>query len=197
MDEARRVAGLHDDAHLAWLEQRVALIRRDYSQAVRQLEAWKHSARENPWWYSPASLLRGQVQRLAGQSDLARQSFELARVELEQKVAQDPEDSRFHSSLGIAYAALGRRDDAVREGNLGCELMPASKDAWRALRRVEDLALVYTMVGRPGEAIAQVEQLLAASGEFTPHRLRLDPGWDPLRSDPRFQALLTKYEIKP
>jgi serine/threonine-protein kinase len=197
VDEAGRVAGLHDDAHLAWLEQRVALIRRDYSKAVRQLEAWKPSARDNQWLYSPASLLRGEVQMLAGQHDFARRSFEAARVELEQKVAQDPTDSRFHSSLGIAYAGLGRDVEAVREAKLGCDLMPPSVDAWRALRRVEDLAVVYTLVGQPGEAISQLEQLLAASGEFTPHVLRLEPRWDRLRSDPRFQALLAKYEVKP
>jgi TolB-like protein/Flp pilus assembly protein TadD len=197
IDEAGRVAGLYDEAHLAWLVQRVALVRRDYSKAVQQPEAWKPGARDNQWCYSPVSLLRGEVQMLAGQGDLARRSFEAARLELEQKVKQDPDDSRFHSSLGIAYAGLGRRMDAVREARLGCDLMPASKDAMRALWRVEDLALVYTMVGQVGEAIAQLEHLLAASGDFTPHLLRLEPWWDPLRSDPRFQALLTKYEVKP
>ncbi len=75
--------------------------------------------------------------------------------------------------------------------------MPMSKDAWKALKRVEDLALVYTMVGQPGEAIAQLERLLSGSGEFTPDLLRLDPKWDPLRSAPEFQALLTKYKVRP
>jgi hypothetical protein len=75
--------------------------------------------------------------------------------------------------------------------------MASSKDAWRALYRLEDLALVYTMVGQSSEAIAQLDDLLARSGWFTAHILRLDPRWDPLRSDPRFQALLTKYEVKP
>ena len=75
--------------------------------------------------------------------------------------------------------------------------MPLSKDVPRAFHRVEDLALVYTMVGQPSEAIAQLDDLLARSGWFTAHVLRLDPRWDPLRSDPRFQALLAKYEVKP
>ena len=75
--------------------------------------------------------------------------------------------------------------------------MPASRDAYRALYRLWDLALVYTIVGQTGEAIAQLDYVLAQTGEYTPHTLRLDPRWDPLRSDPRFQALLTKYEVKP
>ena len=133
---------------------------------------------------------------MAGQHDLAQRSFEAARLELEQKITQTPDDPRFHSSLGIAYAGLGRSADAVREATRGCELMPMSKDAMRALWRVEDLAVVYTLVGQPGEAVAQLERLLAGSGGFTPHVLRLEPRWDPLRSDPRFQALLTKYEVR-
>jgi len=197
VDEARRVAGLHDEGHLAWLVLKVSMARRDYSEGVRQVEAWKPRARDNQWQYSPVSLLRGEVQMLAGQHDFARRSFEAARLELEQKVAQDPDDSRFHSSLGIAFAGLVRRVEAVREARLGCDLMPASKDAMRALRRVEDLALVYTMVGQTSDAIAQLDDLLARSGEFTPHVLRLEPRWDPLRSDPRFPALLTKYEVQP
>jgi serine/threonine-protein kinase len=137
------------------------------------------------------------VQRLAGQDDLARRSFESARLDLEQKIKHDPGDPRFHSSLGIAYAGLGRRAEAVREAKLGCDLMPASKDALRAVDRLEDLALVYTMVGHRSEAIAQLEWLLGYSGWNTAHVLRLQPKWDPLRSDPRFQALLAKYEVKP
>jgi serine/threonine-protein kinase len=197
VDEARNVVGLHENAHLEWADLRLALARRDYARAIRGVEAWPRSAYDNQWWYRPISLLRGEIQMMAGQHDFARRSFEAARLELEQKVKQGPEDARFHSSLGIAYAGVGRGGDAVREAQRGYELMPPSKDAMRARWRVKDLALVYTMVGQHSEAIAQLDDLLARSGEFTPHLLRLDPRWDPLRSDPRFQALLAKYEVKP
>jgi serine/threonine-protein kinase len=197
VNEALPVAGLTDDfRYLADSALRVMLARRDYQGALRQLEAETRYCFDEQFRYSPVQLLLGQVQVLASQNDLARSSIEAARVELEEKARLDPNDARFHSSLGIAYAGLGRTEDAVREARLGCKLMPASKDAWRALYRLEDLALVYTMVGRSGEAIAQLDDLLARSGEWTPHVLRLDPRWDPLRSDPRFQALLTKYEVK-
>jgi TolB-like protein/Flp pilus assembly protein TadD len=198
LDEAGRVPGLMDDEQaLVETVILVALARRDFPAALRHLDAESRQAFDNQDNYSPIPLLRGQVQRLAGQGELARRSFDAARVILEEKTRLDPEDPRLHSSLGIAYAGLGRRTDAVREAKRGCDLMPPSKDALRALDRVEDLALVYTMVGQTSEAIAQLDALLAGSGYYTVNALRLEPTWDPLRSDPRFQALLVKYEVKP
>jgi TolB-like protein/Flp pilus assembly protein TadD len=197
LDEAGRIAGLTDDyGYLAEVAMRVALARRDYQAALRQLESETRLAIDIQWHYSPTPLLRGEIQMLAGQHDLARRSFEIARLELEQEVTQTPDDNRFHSSLGIAYAGLGRTAEAVREAKLGRDLMPASRDAWRTLYRLQDMALVFTMVGQRTEAIAALDDLLGRSGEWTPNVLRLDPRWDPLRSDPRFQALLTKYEVK-
>jgi len=198
LDEAKRVAGLRDDdGFLAWSALETALARRDYPAASRQLESETRHAFDNLNSYLPIPLVRGQAQALAGQQDLARRSFDAARLELEYKVKQEPDDSRLHSALGLAYAGLGRRVEAVREAKLGHALMPVSKDAYRALYRLGDLALVYTMVGQTSEAIAQLDDLLARSGGFTANVLRLDPRWDPLRLDPRFQALLTKYEFKP
>jgi predicted Zn-dependent protease len=150
---------------------------------------------DNTLTYSVALLERAVVQMLAGQEE-ARRSYAEAQRELEQKVRQDPDDARFHSALGITYAGLGRREDAVREARLACALMPMSKDAWQALWRRQALAVVYTMVGMRGQAIATLDDLLVTSGEITVQTLRLEPRWDPLRSDPRFQALLAKYEVK-
>jgi serine/threonine-protein kinase len=197
MDEAERVAGLTDDAgYLAEARLRIALSRRDYQGALHRLQAETRVAIDNQDGYWSIPLLRGQVLRLAGQHDLARRSFEAARLELEKKVRQNADDQRLRSSLGIAYAGLGRREEAVREARLACNLMPASKDALRALIRVWELAVVYAMLERPTEAIAALDDLLARSGRWTSHVLRLDPNWDLLRSDPRFQVLLAKYEIK-
>ena len=195
LDEASRVAGAREDLADYW--QWVALLRRDYQGVLRQLEAQEPHVRDDPAKHSDLLLSRGQVQMLMGQGDLARRSYEAARLELEKRIAQDPNDARSHGSLGIAYAGLGRRTDAVREAKLGCDLMLASKNPFSEVGRLVDLAQVYTMVGRPGEAIAVLDDRLSRSGGFTVRLLRLDPAWDPLRSDPRFQALLTKYAIKP
>jgi serine/threonine protein kinase/tetratricopeptide (TPR) repeat protein len=197
LDEARAVAGLSDEGrYLEFCALEIALARRDFPSALRQLEGELPHNFADQLQYVPFTLLRGQVEALAGQPDQARRAFGAARLELEQKISEEPEDPRFHSSLGIAYAGLGFPREAVREARLACELPPASKDALKALWRVKDLALVYTMTGQAKEAIGQLDDLLGRSGEMTPHILRLDPRWSPLRSDPRFQALLAKYEVK-
>ena len=197
LDEVGRIAGIADEGgFLAVTRLLCALARRDYQGALRQLATEERQAIDSQFWYIPIALLRGEVLRLEGRHDIARSSFEAAQLGLEQGVGRDPDDHRLRSALGIAYAGLGRKGDALREARLGCDLMPPSKDALRSLWCLENLALVYTMVGMSSEAIAALDDLLARSGWWTPHVLRLDPRWDPLRSDPRFQALLTKYEVK-
>ena len=197
LDGAATVEGLTDDAAvLAIRGFMVALARRDYAGELRRLDAEKRPTIANVNWYLPVPLLRGEVEWLADRPVPAHQSFDAARGELEKAARDDPNDSRIHSSLAIAYAGLGRSDDAVREGELACRLMPPSKDAWLALYRIADLALVYTMVGKVDTAIARLDELLAGSGESTPYVFRLDPRFDALRSDPRFQALLTGNQAK-
>jgi hypothetical protein len=117
--------------------------------------------------------------------------FEKARVILEDRKTQDPKDARFFSSLGITYAGLGRKQDAVREGESAVELCPVSKDAMRGPHRVEDLARIYVMVGDFDAAIDKIEDLLSMPSELSVPLLRLDPAWAPLHDHPRFQRHLT------
>ena len=197
LNEAGRIGGIADeDRYYAWGRLQVAVARRDYQGALHQLATEERQAFDTQFWYLPIELLRGEVLRLEDRRDLALRSFEAAHLDLEQRVVHSPDDFRLHRSLGIAYAGLGRNGDAVREARLGCDLMPPSKDAVRSLFCLEDLAFVYTMVGMNSEAIATLGDLLARSGWWTSHLLRVQPRWDPLRSDPRFQALLKKDELK-
>jgi len=64
-----------------------------------------------------------------GEPELAHASYDSARAILEEELEAHPDDHRFHSALGYAYAGLGRKDDAIREGKRGVELSPVSKDA--------------------------------------------------------------------
>ena len=129
-----------------------------------------------------------------GNNQKAKEYYEQARDILKSKIAEDPNDARFHSSLGIAYAALGRNEDALREGKLAVELLPVAKEAMRGLWRVEELARVYVMVGEYDTAIDQLEVLLPRPGWMSTPLLRLDPAWDPLREHLDFKKLVEAGE---
>jgi Flp pilus assembly protein TadD len=127
-----------------------------------------------------------------GRQTLERASYDSARTILEKKVREQPDDGRFHSALGIAYAGLGRKEDALREGKLGVELLPISKEAWRGTYRVRDLAAIYTMVGEQSAALDLLEDLLARPSDLSGPWLRIDPTWAPLKNNPRFQKLIAE-----
>ena len=140
--------------------------------------------------FIPMALRCAQIYGYMNKKESAKKYYDESRSILESKIQQRPEDARFHSSLGIAYAGLGRKEAALREGKLGVELLPITKDAWRGLYRVEDLARIYVMVGEFDAAIDQLEFLLSRPGGMSIPLLRLDPAWDPLDAHPRFQKLI-------
>jgi serine/threonine-protein kinase len=125
-----------------------------------------------------------------GNRQLEQAYYDSTRSIVETRIREHPDDSRYRSALGIAYAGLGRKDDAIREGELAVELLPMSKEAWRGAYRLEDLARIYTMVGEYDAAIHQLEILLAVPSITSVPMLRIDPTWIPLLGHPRFQALL-------
>jgi TolB-like protein len=146
--------------------------------------------------FIPIALRYANIYRYMNKKELAQAYYDSARVILESKKMERPKNERLRSSLGITYAGLGRKQEAISEGKLGMELYPVSKHkAWVGLRRVEDMACIYVMVGEYDNAINQLEFLLSNPGTMTVHVLRLDPIWAPLRDHPRFQKLLDKYDI--
>jgi TolB-like protein/Flp pilus assembly protein TadD len=196
--KAAGVPNLEDTYGLAdYFFLRTSQIARDREGALRRVNAQRHEAVMDQYLYVPLSLLRAEVLSYMGRQDPARESSEEARRILVEKIKGTPEDARLHSSLGIALAGLGRTAEAIREGERGVDLMPPALDAYRGVSRVEDLARIYAMVGNQEAAVQQLEFLLSHPSLISVPLLRLDPRWDPLRKNPKFEALLAKYEVKP
>jgi serine/threonine-protein kinase len=141
----------------------------------------------------PNSLFTAQAYELLDEPALAQESYESARGLLEPEVRASPEDPRLRSSLGIVYAALGRKEDAVREGIRATELLTRSMDGYYYLPYVIDLAHIYTIVGEEQAALDQIEYLLTNPSWISTPYLKMDPRWNPLRDNPRFQALLEEH----
>ncbi len=191
LEEARGV-GLAEDLAYVWVV--LEILDGDYRQALDRLDSVSSEVlAESQYGYVLKAELYAQIHGLMGNRQLERAYYDSTRSIVETRIRERPDDPRYRSALGIAYAGLGRKDDPIREGELAVELLPMSKEAWRGANRVEDLARIYTMVGEYDAAIDQLEALLAVPSPMSVPTLRIDPTWNPLRGHPRFQALLEEY----
>ena len=161
-----------------------------YAAALRRLAAETSEAFSYQFYYVPKSLLLGQIYGLMKNQEMEKRHYESAVAFLEGKVRKDPEDSRYFSALGIAYAGLGRKADAVRAAEKAVEILPLTKEFMAAAFRARDLAQVYTMVSEYDKAFDLIEKLLSLTGEISVPFLRLDPVWAPLLASPRFERLV-------
>jgi TolB-like protein len=138
-------------------------------------------------------LSRAWVYDAEGDQELARARYDSARVYFE-RIIRSNRQSAFvfedHVNLGLAYAGLGLCEDAIREGESAVRMMPISKDAYSGTGPVRKLAEIYVKCGEYEAAIGQIETLLSVPSDISPALLRVDPIWDPLRSNPRFRRLV-------
>ncbi|MEY2564720.1 MAG: hypothetical protein QOH88_2913 [Verrucomicrobiota bacterium] len=127
----------------------------------------------------------------------AKASYEEALVGAERAVRDSPEDGPRRALLGLIYAGLGRREEALAEGKRAVELLPEAKDAFDGPILVISRARISLMCGEVDNALALLDRSLQTPAGVTIHELRLDPVWDALRADPRFQQMLAKFGGKP
>jgi TolB-like protein/Flp pilus assembly protein TadD len=184
----------HEFAEWALLAQEE--FEKRFAEATRRMEADPEGWIRNKIQAAPRILFTAVLQISLGDAAHARQGFKTALRLLEDEVRAVPEDARYHSSLGVAYAGMGRKEDAVREGQRGIELRPLSKDSVYGIPHVIDLAHIYTLLGDTDNAVAQLEFLLSQPGWISVPYLRMDPRWRPLYGNPSFEARLAEHEVK-
>ncbi|HMF46468.1 MAG TPA: tetratricopeptide repeat protein [Candidatus Udaeobacter sp.] len=141
----------------------------------------------------PKAFLEGIIYLLQGTKEKAQPALEHARLVSEQLLRDAPEDPRRHAQHGSILAALDRKQEAIAEGKRAVELLPESQDAFDGPRGITALAQIYACSGESDEALRLIDHLLGTPSGLTIPMLKLDPVWDPLRKDPRFQALIDKY----
>src|SRR5262249_45098947 len=131
-----------------------------------------------------------QAYALKGDRANVRVHAEEARKALEEQLRQTPDDTQRHVILGLTLAYLDRKEEAIREGQRGVALMPVSKDAFLGPYIQHQLTRIYMLTGEPEKALAQLEPLLKIPYYLSPDWLKIDPNFDPLRKNPRFQKLI-------
>ncbi len=128
--------------------------------------------------------------RLRGATKLVRIYSDSARAQLEGEISQTRSLPWRRGFLGYAYAGLGRREDAVREGLEAVKLVPSSADPMQRAFVMYSLARIYAFVGDGDSAIEQLEYLMSTPSFVSAPLLRIDPTWNAMRDHPRFQRLL-------
>jgi serine/threonine-protein kinase len=141
----------------------------------------------------PVALYAAWAHQLRGDVVAARVAFESALALLDSLVAVDPDDRRFHAARGLALAGLGRHREAEGEARWLEQSGIYRADHLWGPQVAENRAQILATIGQRDAALEEIETLLAAPSRVSVHTLRLDPLWDPIRDDPRFQALLLKY----
>jgi TolB-like protein/Flp pilus assembly protein TadD len=182
---------------MTWARAWILMLKREFPEALQALEQFRGETMFTTTTApSPKALVEGTIHLLQGDRAKAQAELEQARVISERLLRQAPEDPARHAQHGIILAMLGQKDEAIAEGKRAVELLPESQDALDGPQGTAALAQIYAWTGEPDEAFRLLDHLLAVPSNLTVPMLRLDPAWDPLRQDPRFQALIDKSSRK-
>jgi TolB-like protein/Tfp pilus assembly protein PilF len=182
--KARVYAEQHPDED-GWQEAKLHYYRREYEQAL--IIGRSDSGDREGVLY--ALYRTGRLEELQAYADSVASE---RRREISSERLTALQVSFLRSYLGLAYAFAGEIEEAIREGEEALELWPIAADQYNYWLIVKNLCHIYVLAGDHEAAIDQLEVLLSTPNPMTTAWLRLDPFYDPLRDDPRFQALLER-----
>jgi TolB-like protein/Tfp pilus assembly protein PilF len=198
--EALKSAPMTNEQKLKTIGARadVLLLERKYREGLQQAESLPDDlfGTAFPQHSSVKYYLIGFARKALQDEAGARAAFLKARDLLEAQLKQSPDAPEMHIQLAKVLAHVGEKDAALAEAQRATELLPESKDAFGGPEIAEGVAEVYCIVGESGRAIELLDGLLSRPSNITVPGLKVNPIWDPLRKEPRFQALIDKYGAK-
>ena len=173
----------------------LALKERDYRAAERTLAGGGTEVDDNGF-FTPREWKQAIIARGLGDQSRAGAAFRNARERVAAALKERPEDAKTLIVLGQIDAALGHKQDALREGRHAVELLPVEKDAINGYHLLLRLAGIYAQVGEADRALDLLEREIHQPYGLSYGSLKLDEVWDPLRGDPRFDKIVASLAPK-
>src|SRR5207248_5277172 len=167
------------------------MLQRKFHDAVAILKQLPGDTRSDD---KPKEYLEGALYTFVNDKEHARSAFPRARSILKKTIQEGSDDASRHMMLGMVLAGLGEKDSAIAEGKRAVALLPESQDALDGPKMTLALAQIYAWTGENDAAFELLERSLTTPAGVTVSSLKLDPIWDPLRSDARFQALIDIHQ---
>jgi tetratricopeptide (TPR) repeat protein len=164
-----------------------------YQQALDRIKAGPEKGINTKMSTIPRAMALADLYKFMGNSRLARTYYLKAQSYLEAQVAEKPDDPRIRGSLGIVLASLGERKQALQQGKQAVHILSAEKDVTYGPNREMELALIHTILGEFDAALDIIEKLLAIECYMSPVWLNLDPRWEPMKKQPRYNRILEEY----
>ena len=178
-----------------------ALVERDLAAAKEALNLI--ASDESPWGLDAVRFTRpfveGVIARMTNDEQHAQLAFTAARTEQAKTVVAQPDYGPAWCVLGVIDAALGRKEEALREGRRAVELLPVEKDSVNGLHMIENFAMIAAWVGEKDLACEQLATVVRYPGSgmvLSYGDLKLLPFWDSLRGEPCFEKIVASLAPK-
>jgi TolB-like protein len=168
----------------------------NYQKVLNFIDSTDWSGMINMTTYYPNTLIQARMYNILGFPQKAVLYYDSARMEIERRLIQLPNDPVLIGALGVSYAGLGDNDRAIQLGEQAVEEYSLEKDAFFGTARYEELAWIYVMVGNYVKALENIDLLLSNPSFISFQLLKLDPKWKPLWDHPEFIRLTDKYAVK-
>src|SRR6266542_5217921 len=177
-----------------WLS--CALAERDVAEATNALNVFGEVPLTDYGVHANRPLIEGILARMTKDEGKARTAFTAARALQERAVQEEPDYGPPLCVLGLIDAGLGRKEEALREGRRAVELLPVEKDAINGPLMIKYLAMIAAWAGDKDLACEQLASVIRRPSSLSYGHLKLEPDWDPLRDDPRFEKIIASLAPK-
>ena len=183
-------ATAHNEPRTIWMMAFVQLCRRAPDDVIKTLDRLADDYIQDNWFAGPKAYFAGRAHVLAGRNEAARVAFQTALTITNARLKEDPSNLFDHLRRGELLAYLGQPDEALHEARAVAELARSREWYWFG-----SPVLIYAALGRVDDAMPLLEKLCHAPPNqivgwpLSPALLRVDPLWDKIRDDPRFQKL--------